>query len=308
MFASIWSVLSSSLLFWEIAGYVCTFIVIAGCVGEYIAEFTHIPKADDKRHRISKLSLIILTMGIAGELLTAVRSSQISGQVIAELQTSVKNAKKSASDAADAAAQAKTSADGAKTKADAVGVEADQANGAADTARLVASNAKDLAGEVSKKAEDINAELTMAQRTLGARHVLDESVISSDLEKGFKGERISFKSYFQDWEALLLCRQLVDAASKPAVGVVVDNECGSEPLPPPPHFPTEELLITAPTIEQAQRLSMAIAKQGVVILFANLGVTPEMTVMVGHLPSQPLFWPTQPKGSIKAPSKRKAKP
>lgn len=127
MFSAIRDVLSSSLLFWEVAGYICTGIVILGCAGEYIAEFTRLPKTDDRKHRISKLSLIILTFGIAGELLTAIRSSQISGQVIADLQTSVKTAKQSASDAADAAERARRAADGAEGKAEAVGKEADAA-------------------------------------------------------------------------------------------------------------------------------------------------------------------------------------
>lgn len=77
MFSTTRDVLSS-LLFWEIAGYISTAIVILGCIGEYIAEFTCIPKSEGEKHRISKLSLIILIAGIAGELLTAVRSSQIS--------------------------------------------------------------------------------------------------------------------------------------------------------------------------------------------------------------------------------------
>src|ERR1700722_1832605 len=106
MFSAIRDVLSSSLLFWEIAGYVSTGIVILGCVGEYIADFTRIPKSEDEKHRISKLSLIILIVGIAGELLTAVRASQISGQVISDLQTTVADAKRSALGAADDAIRA----------------------------------------------------------------------------------------------------------------------------------------------------------------------------------------------------------
>jgi len=114
MFSTIRGVLSSCLLFWEVAGYVCTGIVILGCVGEYVAEFTSIPRSKRERHRIARLSLIILTAGIAGELLTAIRSSQISGKVIADLQTTVREAKGSASDAADAAQRAKAAADGAE--------------------------------------------------------------------------------------------------------------------------------------------------------------------------------------------------
>ena len=53
----------SSLLFWEVAGYICTGIVFLGCIGEFLAEFTRIPNSDGEKHRISKLSLIILIAG-----------------------------------------------------------------------------------------------------------------------------------------------------------------------------------------------------------------------------------------------------
>jgi hypothetical protein len=56
--------------------------------------------------------------------LTAVRSSQISGRVISDLQTTVRDAKKSASDAANAADRAKTGADIAKTSATNAGIAA----------------------------------------------------------------------------------------------------------------------------------------------------------------------------------------
>ncbi len=162
MFVTIWSVLSSSLLFWEIAGYVCTFVVILGCIGEYIAEFTGIPKSDERKHRISKLSLIILTMGIAGELLTAIRSSQISGEVISDLQTSVRDAKQSATVAADAAKRANTAAGEAKTKADAVGVEADKLD-----SRIDASN---------KQLDEVDAKRMQLEKELAWRDLTPEQI------------------------------------------------------------------------------------------------------------------------------------
>lgn len=103
MFSVVWSFLSSSLLFWEIAGYFSTAIVIFGCVGEYIAEFTKVPKDETSKHKWSKMSLIILTAGIAGELMTAIQSSAISGRVIANLEANVTRARQSAVDAETAA-------------------------------------------------------------------------------------------------------------------------------------------------------------------------------------------------------------
>jgi len=265
------------------------FLVLIGVIGEYVAEVDVVEKRWRLKTKIKRFSMAILVLGLSGDVLGIVMG-----------QAEMAALTKEAADAATFAHNAAIDAQNAHGLATGASVTADAAKGEADAAALEAN-------AVSRKAGYISAELIFAQRVLGARHVLDESAISSDLEKGFKGKRISFKSYFQDWEALNLCNQLVDAASKPTVGVIVENECGTEPLPAPPHFPIEELKVTAPSIEEAQRLSMAIAKQGVVILFVNLGVTPEPTVMVGHLPSEPLFWPKQPKGSIKTPNKTRAK-
>lgn len=231
------------------------FLVLIGVIGEYVVEISAVEKRKPLRKAIKWFSMTVLVLGLSGDALGIVMG-----------QAEMAALTKEAGDAAQ-------SAQAAHKQLDAVRKEA---------------------GEVSNETKQINAELIFAQRMLGARHVLDEPAISSDLKKGFKGKRIFFKSYFQDWEALNLCNQLVDAASKPTVGVVVENECGSEPLPLPPHFPVEDLLVTAPTIEEAKLLSISIAKQGVVIRTVNLNVTPEQTVMVGHLPPEPLYWPKQP--------------
>lgn len=265
MFASIWSVLSSSLLFWEIAGYVCTFVVILGCVGEYIAEFTSIPRGRKCKHKLSRLSLIILTVGIAGELLTAIRSSQISGEVIADLQTSIRTAKQSAKDAADAAERTNTAASWAKIKADAVGVEADQAQ-------------TKIAG-VDRRAD-------VLAYFLSARRVRDESGLESDLRKQFKGEHITFDSYVGDEEAYWLCSQLVEIAGK--AGVVAKDECAAKQLLT--RLPITDLHISAPTDDEGMRLSMVLKKPERVPGYGvGLNVAPEVTVTVGAKPSIPLF-------------------
>lgn len=75
-----------ALSWWEWFGYVSTAVVGLGCVGEFVAEFTSLPKCEQRRHKIAKLSLIILILGIAGELLSAVRTSQLSGQLIANIE------------------------------------------------------------------------------------------------------------------------------------------------------------------------------------------------------------------------------
>jgi len=78
--------LKAALNCWERFGYVSTAIVFIGCVGEFIAEFTSLPKTEGSKHKLARLSLIVLIFGIAGELLSTVRTSQLSGQLIANIE------------------------------------------------------------------------------------------------------------------------------------------------------------------------------------------------------------------------------
>ncbi len=60
---------SLSVELWEGLEFVGWVMVIAGCVGEGFAEFTKIPKDDTKRHRMGKISWIILVAGLVFEFL-----------------------------------------------------------------------------------------------------------------------------------------------------------------------------------------------------------------------------------------------
>jgi len=91
---------------WEWFGYVSTAVVFLGCVGEFVAEFTHFPKSDQSKHKLARMSLIILILGIAGELLSTVRTSQLSGQVIADAEQKAAEAESRAGSARDDAAHA----------------------------------------------------------------------------------------------------------------------------------------------------------------------------------------------------------
>jgi hypothetical protein len=265
MFATIWSVLSSSLWFWEIAGYVCTFVVILGCAGEYIAEFTSIPKGEDDKHRISKLSLIILTIGIAGELLTAIRSSQISGQVIADLQTSVKNAKQSASDAADDAKRAKTDADGAKTKADAVGVEADQAQG-----KITA---------VNTRADLLNAQIAATQRAFSARDLPDRDGLIEKL-KEFRGKTVSVRSYIAlgDVDGYRTCEIVLDLARQAGMNPIDECATLSPSIPP-----ATGIRVCGPDDNEMLSLSRALGQIDIAgtCTFGPVPHSPNLTISVG---------------------------
>jgi hypothetical protein len=235
-----------------------------------------------------RIGLLCFALAVAAELSAyeyGQRNDELSAGVITSLSTEVGDALKKAGMAHDLAQSASDIANPAKETAD-------KAKGEADAA--------------AKEAKHIDMELVFAQRMLGARHVLNDSDLEKNLAKQFKGKVIIFKSYVLDPEAFTLCNQLWSDASKPEVGVIAINECADEPLPP--HLQVEELKITGPTIEEAQRLSMVICGPGVVGLFVNLGQSPEFTVLVGKQESQPLFWPKPAKGSSKTRDNPNTKP
>jgi hypothetical protein len=96
--------LKSVLRCWEWFGYASTAVVGLGCIGEFIAEFTALAKSESCRHKLARLSLIVLIFGIAGELLSAARTSQLSGQIIANIEERAANAGQKAGEANDRAA------------------------------------------------------------------------------------------------------------------------------------------------------------------------------------------------------------
>jgi len=69
--------LKASLSCWEWFGYISTAIVFLGCVGEFVASFTSLPKSEEAEKKLARLSLIILILGIAGELLAQVRHGSV---------------------------------------------------------------------------------------------------------------------------------------------------------------------------------------------------------------------------------------
>jgi|SRR5579863_6875178 len=91
--------LKSALRCWEWFGYVSTAIVGLGCIGEFVAEFTSLPRNENVASKLARLSLIVLILGIAGELLSAVRTSEISGQIIADIEERAAKAEQDAGEA-----------------------------------------------------------------------------------------------------------------------------------------------------------------------------------------------------------------
>jgi hypothetical protein len=69
---------------WGSAEYFATAFVILGCVGEFVAEFTKF-RTEDWRHKLGKISLLLLIAALGIELGALVRTNSLSGQEIAIL-------------------------------------------------------------------------------------------------------------------------------------------------------------------------------------------------------------------------------
>lgn len=128
--------LKTALHFWEWFGYVSTAIVGFGCIGEFVAEFTPCPKSEKAKSKLARLSLIVLILGIAGELLGTVRTSQLSGQIIANIEERAGEADQRAGEANDRASGNEKEA--AQLRKDAEGFKLDiaKANRTAESERL----------------------------------------------------------------------------------------------------------------------------------------------------------------------------
>jgi len=78
--------LEQSLTLWEWVDYLGTAVVFLGVVGESLAEFLEIPKKTETRETSKRASALLLIIGLAVELLGLVMTTQISGQIIAQVK------------------------------------------------------------------------------------------------------------------------------------------------------------------------------------------------------------------------------
>lgn len=179
--------LKSALDWWELAEYASTGIVFIGCLGEFFAEFTAFPKSEHRKHKLARLSLILVIAGIAGELLATVKSSELSGQIIAYVEANASDAKTSADNAAHAAERASASAQRADELSSNAASSAGRASTLARGARQEADSfERDI---VSAKQQAASAESHLANALQRAASAEKEAAQASlDLEK-FKAPR-----------------------------------------------------------------------------------------------------------------------
>ena len=66
---------------WEIGEYICEAIVILGCAGEYIAEFTNCFTGGNRERKdaLSKKSTLVLIIGLTLGVICLFRTNQLSG-------------------------------------------------------------------------------------------------------------------------------------------------------------------------------------------------------------------------------------
>jgi hypothetical protein len=76
---------------WGVGELVCIGLVFVGVVGEALPEF-HLPKKDRPQLVVRRISLLILILGLAGEFLTTMKTSQITGQLIAAVNNEAASA------------------------------------------------------------------------------------------------------------------------------------------------------------------------------------------------------------------------
>jgi hypothetical protein len=186
--------LKSALGCWEWAGYISTGVVFIGCVGEFFAEFTRFPAEEKKKRKLARLSLILVIAGIAGELLSTVRASQLSGLVIANVEAQAGDAKTSAEGAADAASRAKSFAQQAEGYAT-------KANEKVDSFRLQIAQANERAAKAEKATEDERLARVKIEEKLAPRHLTleQQQVIARQLRRS-PSQQVSIWSYGEDLE------------------------------------------------------------------------------------------------------------
>jgi hypothetical protein len=122
----IFSSLDSVLWWWEFGEYTSEAIVILGCAGEFIAEFTdRLTSGDEaKKRSLSKLSLLILIAGLATGLACLMGATVTSGRIIGSLNEEAGQARLDAGHADERASKAEKEAADARERAAALELQA----------------------------------------------------------------------------------------------------------------------------------------------------------------------------------------
>ena len=245
--------LKSALRCWEWFGYISTAVVGLGCIGEFVAEFTSFPKSKSPKHKLARLSLIVLIFGIAGELLSAVRTSNLTGQLIANIEERAANAEYKGGEANDRASQ---------NEREATQLRVDLENSKADTktaqTRLEVEQRK--TAEAQQKAAVAQLELKKALEQVSLRQE-PRSFDSEAFLRVMKGNPTGSVDVIYtpgDWEAYRFAGQIFAALERANGWVVTD-------LKPIPEGVGEKT-INSPTVPVPARFSGTGSRCGITLL------------------------------------------
>ena len=170
------------LKYWEWFGYVSTAIVGIGCVGEYLAEFTRIKNYETLKHKVERISLVILIAGIGCEILTAYKISDWSAQIIGGIEAHVGEAEQRAAEA-----------------------------------NLKAAQANERASQNEKEAEKLRKQAQ--PRTI---READRQNLGEELKKfapSLKGRQVAIQSQVGDAEGVLWATEIMDVLQRAGIDV-----------------------------------------------------------------------------------------
>lgn len=271
--------LSRLLSRWEWGEYISEMFVIVACAGEWIADLKATWLTLEQKSHLQRRSTILLIASLSLSLGCLIRTNELSGNVIGSLGDKAANADREARRAVFDSLHADSESSDAL-------LQASQASARAGKAQSDVS-------ATEREAKELDKDLDAVRWVVSARRIQDEDGLEQDLRQ-FKGIPIVFDSYVGDEEAYWLCAQLANIAHK--AGVESKDECAMKLLSK--DLPITDLHISAPTTEEALRLSMLLKKPGRVPgIFVGINQAPEITVTVGVKPSVPMWPKTTPRAS-----------
>lgn len=273
---------------WETIGWLCAIAVGIGIAGEIVVIVSeHRDDLEDWKHGIVRppdrppmwrfwfdiVATLIVLGGVFGEAGATAKVASINSQL--RSKTSELRAK------SDELLAVITEQAGDADKS------AKEAEAASASAKADAKTAHDEVDAVGKRAKLIDADLTTVQWLISARRIQDVDGAIADFKKDFKGKDILLRSYSGDVEGYWLCEQLMDITKK--AEMYPQDRCANELMR---GVPATDLLFGAPSIEEAQRLSVPLKKpHRVEGYFPGLQENPAgLTVLVGVKQSFPI-WP-----------------
>lgn len=255
------SSLAESLSRWERGEYISEAFVIIACAGELVADLGRKCLTRAHRNRLERISTILLVAALSASLICLVRANELSGRLIGSLR--------------DKAVEAAMEAGKALSDSTATLTQSGQAKDKADAAEGASGRAKNKADAASVKAEEVDAELGLAELLMSARSVQNRDELADKIKQQFKGRDVVLRSYIGDQEGWGLCTQLWYVAKSAEMNPV--NQCGMAQLEVPL---TSPFAISGPDVDETMKLADVINRIGRIGGWSAIKA-PVLTIFVG---------------------------